>query len=302
MIRNQINKIIQMKRTIFAFIFIFSMLTFSSCVSFKPGYVDKNLPEIKNNYVTLEQIKELEEKADTKQQIDLLIEKYLSLSKQEGYKYFGLWKAGNYHILMGAAWSDSKSEKKKHFKEAIKLCEAAMSTNPAFMDLINSGEDIITASKKLTNNEIDAMGYWYTARFYYFKECLAPMGRIINTKIVIENNEMIEMIDLLDPNWAGGGNYFSRGLYYIAVPERFGGSKAIAEEEFNKAVEVGPDFLVNRWGRAKYLYELTGNTEGYLEDLNWVVSQDPHKCGNTYPWNIYFQQDAKKLLSDNTIE
>lgn len=212
----------------------------SSCVSFKPGWKDNDKPKT-GNKITIEQISLLESTANSSEKIQELINAYLEISKDDNYRYYGLWKAGNYHILMGAAYCEKKSEKKHHYKEAIKLCEKAMSTNTDFMNKINSGEDLTVASVALTINEIDAMGYWYTARFYYFKECLSPMGRIFNTKIVIENNKMIELIDILDPNWAGGGNYFSRGLYFIAVPERFGGSKTIAEEEFNKAVEVGPD-------------------------------------------------------------
>jgi hypothetical protein len=143
------------------------------------------------------------------------------------------------------------------------------------------------------------MGYWYTARFYYFSECLRPLGRVFNTKIVIENNKIIEQIDNLDPNWAGGGNYFSRGLYYISIPERFGGSKERATKEFGQAVEVGPEYLVNRWGRAKYLYQLVGDEKGFISDLEWVLKQDPHDAGNPYPWNVYFQQDASKLLAEH---
>ncbi len=286
-----------MKKYFYTFSTILLIVAQSSCVSFKPGYENSSKPESEITNITLARIIEMESEADTKEEIKALIDAYLSISNQDDYHYHGLWKAGNYNILMGAAYCDSKSEKKKYYKEAIKLCEAAMGTNSDFMNQITQGKDLIDASEKLTINEIDAMGYWYTARFYYFKECLAPMGRVMNTKIVVENNRMIELIDLLDANWAGGGNYFSRGLYYIAVPERFGGSKAIAEDEFNKAVEVGPNYIVNRWGRAKYLYQLTGDNEGYKKDLVWVIAQDPHKCGNTYPWNVYFQNDAKTLLS-----
>ena len=63
------------------------------------------------------------------------------------------------------------------------------------------------------------------------------------------------------------------------------------------AVEICPDFLVNRWGRAKYLYQLIGNDEGFTTDLQWVISQDPHKGGNPSRWNVYFQEDAKKILA-----
>ena len=65
------------------------------------------------------------------------------------------------------------------------------------------------------------------------------------------------------------------------------------------AIEAGPDYLVNRWGRAKYLYDLIGDTEGFYSDLKWVISQDPQQAGNPYPWNVYFQEDAKKLLAES---
>jgi hypothetical protein len=198
---------------------------------------------------------------------------------------------------MGAAHSKKKKDKNFHYKEAIKYCEKAMCTNEMFKLKVQDGNKICDACDQLTIDQIDAMGYWYTARFYYFKECLAPLGRVFNTRIVIDNNTMIERIDNLDSTWAGGGNYFSRGLYYIAVPEKFGGSKERAKQEFAMAIEIGPNYLVNRWGRAKYLYSLTGDVDGYKSDLEWVVSQDPHDAGNPYPWNVYFQYDAKELLA-----
>jgi tetratricopeptide (TPR) repeat protein len=228
-----------------------------------------------------------------------LINIFKQVEKADPDNYYALWKIGNYHILMGAAHAEKRKEKKYHYREAVKYCERAMYTNEDFKHSILEGADITEASNNLTLNEIDAMGYWYTARFYYFSECLRPLGRVINTRIVIDNNKMIEQIDQLDPNWAGGGNYFSRGLYYIAVPERFGGSKQRAGEEFGTAIEVGPDYLVNRWGRAKYLYQLVGDEEGFITDLEWVLEQDPHQAGNPYPWNVYFQENARELLADH---
>lgn len=45
----------------------------------------------------------------------------------------------------------------------------------------------------------------------------------------------------------GSGNYFSRALYYITIPEKFGGSKERTKDEFSKAIKIGPNYLVNRW-------------------------------------------------------
>jgi len=227
-----------------------------------------------------------------------LIDAFKKIEQSDPYNYYALWKIGNYNILMGAAYAEKMRDKKTYYREAIKYCEKAMCTNEDFCDEVKNNTEITDACDKLTINEIDAMGYWYTARFYYFKECIKPIGRLMNTKIIVQNNKMIERIDELDPNWAGGGNYFSRALYYIAIPEKFGGSKERASNEFSMAIEVGPDYLVNRWGRAKYLYDLTGNKDGFREDMEWVISQDPSNAGNPFPWNVYFQNDAQKMLEN----
>lgn len=272
-------------------------ITQNSCVSFKPGW--KNMKETTksaNISDLLGKARSMEAVAVSKEELLNLIDVFKTIEKIDADNYYALWKIGNYNMLIGTAYSKRKKDKKFYYKEAIQYCEKAMCTNDVFLNKVRSGEGIIEASNSLTLAEIDAMGYWYTARFYYFKDCLSPLGRVMNTRIVIDNNSMIDKIDELDPTWAGGGNYFSRGLYYIAVPEKFGGSKERAAEEFKLAIETGPDYLVNRWGRAKYLYALIGDTAAMKKDLEWVIAQDPHTAGNTYPWNVYFQKDAKKML------
>jgi len=280
---------------------IITLLAFciTGCVSFDQGWKHMSQTQSTGNIeALLQEASDLEKNAASKAEILQIIDTYKEVEKIDPQHYQALWKIGNYNLLLGAAHSQSKKAKGKYYKDAVKYCEKAMFTNAKFKDAVLAGNDIPEAASQLSINEIDAMGYWYTARFYYFKDCLSPLRRVFNTSIVIENNKMIDHIDKLDPNWAGGGNYFSRALYYIAVPERFGGSKELAEQEFAKAIEVGPNYIVNRWGRAKYLYSLTGNTEGYLSDLQWVVQQNPKTAENPNAWNIYFINDAIKMLAD----
>lgn len=281
------------------FVSILSIIFICSCATFQPGW---NTLELQESSVPPEEIfakaDQIEKNADTAEEVEQLIETYKEVLKSDPLNYYALWKIGNYHILMGAAYSEKRKDKKYHYREAIRFCEKAMAINTTFKTEVLNGVKITDALETLTLSEIDAMGYWYTARFYYFIECLKPLGRVINTGIVINNNKMIERIDELNPGWAGGGNYFSRGLYYIAVPEKFGGSKQRASDEFSEAIQIGPTYIVNRWGRAKYLYDLIGDKEGFKTDLEWVIRQDPHDAGNPYPWNVYFQEDARKLLAD----
>lgn len=273
------------------------IIVLESCVSFKPGWDKFNAKSSSENIEDLlQEAYKIESTAASAESVLLLIEAFKKVEQVDPSNYVALWNIGNYNILMGAAYTKKIKEKKGYYRQAIQYCEKAMSVNTDFSNERKKEKNITDAFDKLSINEVDAMGFWYTARFYYFKECLKPISRLMNTKIITQNNKMIERIDELDANWAGGGNYFSRALYYIAVPEKFGGSKERANDEFTTAIEIGPNYLVNRWGRAKYLYDLIGNKEGFKIDLEWVISQNPRNAGNTYPWNIYFQEDAQKML------
>jgi hypothetical protein len=279
--------------------FLSLIIGLESCTSFKPGWGEFNEKSSSENIKELfQKAYKIESTASSAESLLLLIDAFKKVEQADPNNYHALWNIGSYNILMGAAYANNIKDKKTYYREAIKYCQKAMSTNDAFSIELKKVKNITEAFKKLSINEVDAMGYWYTARFYYFKECLKPIGKIMNTKIIFQNNKMIECIDKLDANWGGGGNYFSRALYYIAVPKKFGGSKERANNEFSKAIEIGPNYLVHRWGRAKYLYNLTGEKNGFKTDLEWVISQNPSNAGNTYPWNIYFQEDAQKMLDN----
>lgn len=246
---------------------------------------------------SIEKALELEKSAGTKKEILEMVAYFDKAAQEENDNLLALWKQGQYYLLLGAAHSSSRKEKKKFYKLSIHFCELAMYKNEAFKSEIENGEKIWDQVHLLGEEYVDAMGFWYTARCYYFKECLTVLGRIFNVSLMINNEPIIARIDELNPAWEGGGNNLSRAIYLIAVPSKFGGSKSKAKEEFKKAIELGPNYLMHRWGRAKYLSSITGEKEKYIEDLNWVLEQDPAKCGNPYPWNIYFQNEARKMLA-----
>ncbi len=241
---------------------------------------------------------ELEKVASSKQDILELIQEFekATITDIIKDKTFAQWKIGHYQLLLGASHSDNKKEKKEHYLNSIASSEKAMMLNEEFARAIESGGKIWNSAHLLNEEHIDAMGYWYTARCYYFKECLSIFGRIFNLSLMIHNEPVIRRIDELNPNWAGGGNFLSKAIYYIAVPKRLGGSKENSALEFEKAIAVGPNYLVHRWARAKYLWSLTGDKESYVSDLNWVLAQDPKTGGNPHAWNIYFQNEARAML------
>jgi hypothetical protein len=277
---------------------VLALLCTTACVSWKPGWKAPTAePEAGDFAVLLKQAVALENRADDAEKVKQLIDAYGRVAAVDSNHCQALWKMGNYHILAGAGYGTSKRDKKFHYLEALRCCERAMYTNLEFRKEVDSGRPVWEACGKLGPGEVDAMGYWYTAIFHCFDECLRPAGRLLNARLIVRTDPFMKRIDELDPNWAGGGNYFSRAIYLIALPERYGGSKVKADELFTKAIAAGPNHLANRWGRARYLYPLLGNRDGYVSDLQWVLDQDPHESGNTYPWNVYFQRQAKEMLN-----
>ena len=242
-----------------------------------------------------------EVKAQGKTGVTHVIQSYEEVLKKDPTNYVALCKVGNYKSLLGAAYSPKKREKKKLYLEAGASLVKAMRTNPAFEAEIEQGKSVAEAARVLTIREIDAMGYWFTVNFYYYKECLGVIGKVRNVELIEDCNKMIDHVELLDSTWSGGGVYFSKAIYYIAMPEKFGGSKSEAKRLFEKALSIAPDMICNRWGRAKYLYALTGEEDKYRQDLEWVIESTETDNGDNYlppAWNAHFRAEAKKMLAE----
>jgi hypothetical protein len=143
------------------------------------------------------------------------------------------------------------------------------------------------------------MYYWYAAKGNYFTECMNFLEKILNIRNTGETKKMIDRMIAIDPAWGGGHPYFSLAAYYAALPSFMGGDLKKASEYFNKADEAGTGWLYVRFYRAKILHAKTKDREAFRKDLEWVLAQDPHKALSPYPWNVYFQREAKKMLGQN---
>ena len=242
-----------------------------------------------------------EAEAGSREDVVEIIRLFESILKTDSNDYFALTKAGNYKSLLGAAYTDSKKEKKVLYLESRRLLEKALKTNGGYTKAIEEGKSFIDAVDFLSEKEVDAMGYWFTVNFYYYKECLNVFGKIKQVDLIERCNEMIDRVEELDSTWSGGGVYFSRAIYYIAMPEKYGGSKDEAKKCFENALTIAPDMICNRWGRAKYLFSLTGDQKQFEDDLNWVIQQFDKEGGDDYlpmAWNAHFVEDAKRMLAE----
>lgn len=237
--------------------------------------------------------------AGSKEKLADLIRTYEQVLEIEPLNYNALWSLGRYCLLMGIAYSDSVKIKKEYYIKAMQVCERGMYTNSGFKKLVDSGTSVWDASSVLTIREIESIYYWYASLGQYYSECMNPVEKIINLSIDIKSKKMIASMMAIDPTWGGGHPYTAWASYYAVAPSIVGGDLKKAADYFNKADKVGGGWLYVRFQRAKLLHAKTGDREAFRRDLEWVLAQDPHKAHSPYPWNVYFQREAKKMLDQH---
>lgn len=205
---------------------------------------------------------------------------------------------GCLRLLEGAAYRHDSGERLRCYTAALQACERAMASNPEFLRRVKGGETVSKASEALGPRDMAAMHFWSTGVFYIFRDCLGLFGRIINVGKMDDAKALLMRMDAIDPTWEEHTTTFSWGIYYLAMPSARGGDKAKARECFDRAVALGQQRLLPRWGRGKYFYPAIGETQASKADLKAVTERSLDGLGGNRSWNRYFQAEAARLLEE----
>lgn len=251
-----------------------------------------------NPKALLERAEKLVAGADNKEKVENLIQAFEEVIKSDPNNRRALEEAATYSILLATGYTENLSEKAALYQKAIRYSELSMYTNPKFRAFVDGGGEVWDGAGFLGREDSYAMGWWTTAIFYYYREALGKFSKIVNFEWVKRARALMTRIESVDPNWEGGGNYFSWGIYYLALPTDVGGDMSQSLIYLNKGLNVEPGRLVHRWGRAKYYHSKLEDRESFIKDLQWVVDQNPRAPGNPYPWNVYFQKQAREMLAN----
>ena len=271
----------------------------SGCMSWRPDWERPPSPAgEKNPIILLEKADRLLLTAGNRSELLVTIAAFESVLKEDSENFDALTNLGHLYILLGAAYTEDRSEKISHYKTARRYNEWAMYTHPEFQVRMDAGEKPWEAADVLTEREVPAMFYWVTAVMYHFKEGMSLPEKVANKDWIEWCGIFLHRIETIDADWGGGGVQFSLALYYGILPKSLGGDRQRSDAYLTRSLEVGPEWLLNRWGRAKYFHTRDGNRLGFEEDMQWVVTQDLERAGGVYPWKIYFQRDAKAMLAD----
>ena len=223
---------------------------------------------------------------------------YQQVLAQNPGDYRALTQLSTLHILQGTAYTEGRSQQSAEFLAARKFAERAMYTNPDFRAAMAAGQTPWEAAGTLTAKQAEAMFFWVTAVQYDFKDGMSLPAKVINVGWLKYCQAFLDRIEQVAPEFGGGGVEFARVICYYALPGSMGGSTVLGDKYMQAAVARGKadGWLLPRWARGKYYYEILGKEKLRRQDLEWVASHDPTTVHDPYPWRVHFQQNARELL------
>lgn len=274
------------------------IITAAGCVSWNEGWkTGIQSPALGNVKELSASADALEKTADSGDNVKSIISAYEKVIAADPQNFDALNKISEYSFLYGYTYAADKKERGEYYFKAIKHSEQAMYTNPEFKKLADQGRPVWEAAEALTERELGPMYWWYVCIGLYWND-LNPVSRLANFYWPGRGKIFLERMTAIDPDWHQGRIHMSWGNYYSIVPGFLGGDIKKSEEKFSKAIQLGPDALVNFYNRAKYLDVKKADKEAFKKDLEYILSKDPKKSNYSYHWTVAYQKMAKELLGE----
>lgn len=239
----------------------------------------------------------LENSADSGENVKKVIAAYEKVAAVDPSNFEALSKIGEYSFLYGHAYAANREEGDQYYLKSITWCEKAMYTNPEFKKYVDQGKTLWEAADALTARELAPMYWWYDSVGLYWND-LNAFSRLLNFSWPKRSNIILKRMRTIQPDWHQGRIHMAWGIYYCVLPGLLGGDVNKAEENFTRAVQLGPDALVNFYNRAKYLQVKKGDREAFKKDLEYVLSKNPRNSNYSYHWTVAYQKMAKELLAE----
>ena len=281
-------------------VFLMTLSLLSACAlqrQLEPENAHDHIPTEKSTML-LEQAEACLNQANSAERLYECRDQYRSVLELNQGDYLALARLSTIYTLIGTAYIERRSAKSDTFEMAMDYAEQAMLSNAEFRSLAQAGVPLWEAVEVLGESEVEAMFYWVTALQYAFQEGMSLPQRIINVRWLSNALSVLQHVENVAPDFGGGSVKFGKAICYLVLPESFGGSETQGKQMMRKAVNDNPGWLLPRWGRAKYYYEIMNEPEKKQRDLDWVASQDPSDFHDLHPWRVHFITDAREILRE----
>lgn len=140
--------------------------------------------------------------------------------------------------------------------------------SPEFEARIRAGLDVEDAFKLIKADGAELL-YWYVANLARWAQAegFAALFRQ-RSRIYAGVDRMLQIA----PDVHGGGAHRMAGIYFAAAPSAVGGSKERARRHFGRAVELGPNHLINHVFIAEFLERKSNGRGAYVGRLQRVLN------------------------------
>lgn len=215
-------------------------------------------------------------------------------SAPSGELYVKLSRA---HYFLGDAWyavEGDAENRDAHYTEGLTYAEKAMGLlAPDFVAAVEGGEDHETAILKAPPEAVPAM-YWQATNL---GKWAASKGFATRLKYKDSVAATMKHVKSLDENYfyAAPWRYF--GAFEAATAGLAGGDLEKSKANFEKAIEMAPNYLGTKVLFATYYCTKAQDKELYAKLLNEVIAADPTVDPAIEPENIREIEKAKQALA-----
>jgi tetratricopeptide (TPR) repeat protein len=283
----------------FAWVFgIIGAFGLSGCVSWE---IDSESPtaigtSTTGSVASFRDLKSLADVIETEQQLRDSIAAHQRFVGKNPEHAQALVSLANHWLLMGTAYTESRKEKRTAFLEAMRCSEQAMRTDPKFEESVRGGMPTWEACELLGEEHMDAMLFWVTGVLYMFREGMVFPQHVAHLDWLDRADQVLEHMKSVDRNWNGGAVLFSQAIVYHSVPPSAGGDPEKAQDYLDEAISVDGDWMLSRWGRAKYFLTAPEDREARIADLREILKENPENAAEAPYWRRYFQTEARRIL------
>jgi tetratricopeptide (TPR) repeat protein len=165
---------------------------------------------------------------------------------------------------------------------------------PEFAAAMAHGKKHVDAIALAPRQSVPAM-YWYATNL---GKWAASKGFATRLRYREDVRATMERVKSLDENYFYGGPWRYFGTFEAVTSNLAGGSLEKSEQNYKKAVEVAPNYLLNRVLWADFLCTRQQDRATFKKILDEVIAADPKIDPAIEPENRIEQAKARKLLSE----
>lgn len=241
--------------------------------------------------------READARADCLRGVESLVAAWNAVLRAAPDDYEALWNLASAHALMGAGYARTIGEQGEFYRKSLQAAERALALDPAFRAKVEAGAEVWEALDSVGPDRAEALGWWGTVVLDYWRDGLSGVVQSTNRKWVRRVAAVAARLQSVDGARDGSLAAFLAGRAVLALPDDEGGGPSVALPRLKDAADASPNWIRNRWGRARFHALPAGDRTSFHADLQWVVEQDAHAAPGPYGWNALYQRQAKDLLA-----